>query len=224
MQADAVASAILANFNKQRSRAAMYRALFTHADWRGGGTGEFRWIASGQDSPDALAKSLREDLIGDVTSIAQLDDHVAGLPDLELFKIDPCGPLSPAIDAIELIELKRFARGHRAERAIAERDHPRVRDHPTYFVPFIGVLGHEHQLIVLPTPRGNMLAAFTTGDAREAFLATGSADHRAKVQFVAVAGDELFGNASQMAQGVVVNVAGPQPYGLDLDTCADIAR
>ncbi len=174
MQAGAVVSAIFGNFNKQMSRVAMYRALFDHPDWRGGGTGGFRWIASAENTPDELAGSIRRDLIGDVTSIAHLD--------------------------------------------------PRIRAHRAYLVPFFGELGKGHQVIVMPTPRGNMIAAFTTEDAVDAFLATGSAANRAKVKFVGTPGDELFGNASQTAQGVIVNIAGPKPYGFDLDACADVVR
>jgi hypothetical protein len=212
---------ILRNFNRELGREGLYRALLDHGDWRGGGASGFVWIASTQDGADRITSSVREDLIGTVTAIPQLDDHLVALaPGTQLFKIDPAGPLSLVVDANELATFQRFAAGYRAERAIAARDYPRVRAFEQYLVPYYGVLGEGHQVIALPTEHGTMVPAFTTVDAVARFLDTGSAENRARVKFIGASGDVLFGEVGPaFAQGVIINIAGPRTFGFDLNAC-----
>jgi hypothetical protein len=216
-----IQDAILKNFNRELSREALYRALLDHADWRGGGASGFVWIASTQNGADKIASSVREDLIGTVTAIPQLDDHLLALPpDTKLFKIDPVGPLSLVVDANELTRMRRFAAGYRTERAIAAGDYPRVLAFAQYLVPYYGVLGEGHQVLALPTEHGTMVPVFTTVDAIELFLETGDAESRARVRFQGARGDVLFGEIGPtFAKGVIVNIAGPRTFGFDLNAC-----
>jgi hypothetical protein len=216
-----VQDVILRNFNGALSRTALYRALFDHASWTGGGTNGFWWLSSTPVSSADLAKSVREDLIGEIHAIAHLDDYLLAIPPTApLLKIDPVGPLSLGIANDELPDLQRFARGCRIERAMADRDYARVRAHAGYLVPFFGELGHGHNFIALPTEHGSMVAAFTTLDDVEQFLATGSEDNRASVKFVEVPGDLLFAEIGpKIAEGVIVNIASARPFGFDRAAC-----
>jgi hypothetical protein len=222
-QADSIQTAILRNHNQEVSRLAMYRALFDHTDWRGGGAGGFLWIASTEEGAAKIGDSVRADLIGETAAIPHLDDYIAKLPaNLPILKVDPAGPISLVMGESDMPYLLPFAHGVRAERAMRERDYARVRAYDFYFVPYYGELGKGHQIIQLPTERGSMVAAFTAWDAIERFLATGSDDNRAKVKFVTIAGEDLFATNPSVAQGVIVNVAGPKTYGFDLAACADV--
>ena len=69
-----------------------------------------------------------------------------------------------------------------------------------------------------------MVPASTAEDAVDRFVESGSKEDQARVSFVGVDGETLFGQvAPAMAQGVLVNVAGPRTYGFTLETCRDIA-
>jgi hypothetical protein len=69
-----------------------------------------------------------------------------------------------------------------------------------------------------------MVAAFTAVDAVNAFLAIGSEENRAAVKFIVIDGESLFGSAPDIAQGVLVNPAGPRTFGFTLEACRDILQ
>ena len=175
---------------------------------------------------EQLAKHVRSELVGSIAPIAEIDDHVAALPaDLQLLKIDPCGPISLALDAGELEHLQEFARGARIERAIRHHDYTRVRDHKEFLVPYLGELGNGHKIVAPPTDHGTMIAAFTTHDAVHAFLDRRGPDANERVKFVTVDGAALFGQAGpKLAEGVIVNIDGPMTFAFDVAMCERVAQ
>lgn len=220
-----VQDVILQNVNGALSRTALYRALFEHAGWTVGGAGGIAWISAAPVSHAELAKNLREELIGEIRAIAHLDDHVAALPGTtSLVKIEPLGPLGIAMGQDELPDVQRFARGCRVERAMTDRDYALIRAHGGFLLPFFGVLGENHNFIALPTAHGSMIAAFTTLEGIDEFLATGSEANRASVRFVEVPGDLVFTEIGpRLAEGVIVNIASDHPFGFDRAACQLIA-
>ncbi len=218
-----VQTALVDNANGKLSRAAMYRAVLDHTGWHGGGRGGVAWLASRRVTREELAASLRDDLIGDIAAIEHLDDHVTALSDSTMMlKLEIQGPIAVVMDNQEIPAFKRFARGHRVERAIAEHDYARIVAHDSFFLAIFGELGTNHQVIVLPTERGAMVAAFTALDEVERFLAMGSAENRASVRLVSVTGRELFSDPGKVADGIILNLFGPRPTGFDLDACRQI--
>jgi hypothetical protein len=232
--------AIIANFNGELDRAAMQRALLAHPDWRApwpaGGSAPTMiitdanmtptaWLLSSEEAYRAACREQGEAAIGPVAPIAHLDEVIAQLdPRIVVLRIDPGSPIALHIQTDELDAFRRLARGVRIERAMAASDFAALRAHDGYYVPYYGVLGQGHQVIALPTERGSMVAAFTAEDAVNRFLATGTEENRVAVKFVRVDGEALFEHAApQLAQGVIVNIAGPRTFGFDLTICKDIA-
>lgn len=225
-QADPVQIAILHNVNGQLSRALTHRVLFMHRGWFGGGANGFQWISSKPVTTEQLTKHVRSDLVGEIAPITEIDDHIDQLPeDLQLLKIDPCGPISLALDKDELFHMREFARGIRIERAMREHDWKRVRAYREFMVPYMGELGNGHQIVAPPTDHGPMIAAFTTHDAVHAFLDRRGPDARERVKFVMIPGDALFGDAGpRLAKGVIVNIDGPRTYGFEAPVCEIVAK
>jgi hypothetical protein len=232
--------AIIANFNKQLGRWELLRAFLAHPGWRVArpradaaptiivsdeAFTAASWIFSCEEAYQAACKEFTAEAVGSVSPAEHLDEVIAMLdPRVVVLRIDPGYMIALHIQTDELAAFKRFARCVRIERAMADNALELVRRHDGYYVPYYGVLGEGHQVIALPTERGSMIAAFTAEDAVDQFLATGSAENRARVKFVQVDGDALFAVAApQMAEGVIVNIAGPRTFGFDLARCRDVA-
>lgn len=233
-------AAILANVNRQLSYHAMLRAFLAFDGWRvlrprpdapptimvtDESFTATAWLFSTDEAYQAAVAQHTAEAMGPSSRVERLDELVAALdPKIAVLRIDPSSPIALHIQTDRLDAFRRLARGARIERAMAEHRYAELRRHDAYYVPYFGVLGQGHNVIALPTERGQMVAAFTAEDAIEAFLATGTAENRAKVKFVAVDGDVLFGEAGpKLAQGVIVNIAGPRTFGFDLEVCRDIA-
>lgn len=232
--------AIIANVNREISFHAMLREFLAFEGWRmpqpkpdapptimvtDANMTAATWLLSGEEAYQAACKEFHDEAVGPVAPVARIEDVIAVLdPKIVVLRIDPGSPIALHIQTDQLDVFRRIARGARIERAMAERRYADIKQYDRYFVPYFGVLGQGHNVIALPTERGSMVAAFTAEDAIDMFLATGSEENRKTVKFVAVDGEVLFGQAGpQMAQGVIVNVAGPRPFGFDLEACRDIA-
>jgi hypothetical protein len=184
------------------------------------------WLLSSDEAYAAACKQFHAEAIGPVSRVARLEDVIAELDaKIVVLRVDPGSTIALHIQTDQLDVFRRIARGARVERAMAEHRYADIRNHDRYYVPYFGELGRGHTVIALPTERGSMVAAFTADDAIDRFLATGSEENRKAVKFATVGGEELFGNAGPtLAQGVIVNVAGPHPYGFDLEGCRDVAN
>jgi hypothetical protein len=230
--------AILAFVNRQLPKYAAYRSLLAHGEWivprpekatlptimvHDTAMTPSIFAFSSEGAYQAACKALNEKAIGPVVRLKNLDDVV--IEDdarVQRLQIDFHSPISFSIQTDELAVFRRLARSVRVERAMTERNYAEVRKFDRYGVPYFGVLGQGHNLITLPSPRGQMLAAFTAADAIDAFLAAGSDENRAKVQFAVIDGSQLFGVVEQVAKGVLMNPMGPRTFGFELDVCRDV--
>jgi hypothetical protein len=231
--------AILALVNKQLPRDAMFRVMLGHKGWRvprpEGATlptiivtdmnaPVTIWAFSTEIAYQTACTKHNAAAIGPTATLDCLDEAIAeDDPRVERLVIDPESPIAFEIKTDALAAFRKIARAVRVERAMVAGDYRATRVYGAYLVPYFGVLGQGHNIITVGTPKGSMIAAFTAADAAEAFLATGSPEQRANVKFVQISGDQLFGVVEQIAQGVIVNVAGPQSFGLELATCKEIA-
>jgi hypothetical protein len=231
--------AILAFVNRQLGRYPCYRALLAHAGWRVprpvGATlptimvtdAELTptiWAFSTEATYQAACAKVHEAAIGPITVAEHLDELlVEDDPRVQVLVIDPESPIAFRIQTDELRAFRMLARGTKLERAMAAADYAAARAYDRYAVPYFGELGNGHNVITIPSQRGSMVAAFATADAIDAFLAIGSESDRARVKFAIVDGETLFGEVAKMAQGVLVNPAGPRPFGFELAVCGDIA-
>jgi hypothetical protein len=232
--------AILAHVNDKVPRDATFRAILGHTGWwvpRPVGATlptiivtdinapVTIWAFSSDAAYQAACAKHHKEAIGDISVVGHLDDVlVEDDPRVQRLMIDPESPIAFEIKTDALAAFRKLARAVRVERAMTEGDYATVRKFGAYFVPYFGVLGQGHNIITVGSPKGSMVAAFTSVDQAEAFLATGSAEQRAKVNWIQVDGDQLFGVVQDIAQGVIINFAGPRPFGFELATCQDIAK
>lgn len=225
MAITSIQDAIVANFNGTLPRADLQRILLDHPHWHGGGRADMRWLATGEPVTLNLAGRIGSDFIGEPRAISYLDDYILALPDhVALLTIVPSDSTSLGLDRDQIADLKRFARGYRVERAIHARDDARVRAYADFLVPYRAVPDRGDQIVVLPTPQGPMVPAFTTADMAARFL-DGGRDTQAAMKFALVDGDFLFGAAGPLlAKGVVVNFASAQAFAFDLDACRLVMR
>ncbi len=230
--------AILAGVNRQIGYHAMLRAFLAYTEWRiprqnpdapptfvvtDEAMTISTWLLSSEDAHQAAANKFHAAAIGPIWREKILENVIAELdPKIVVLRIDPASPISLDIQTDQLDVFRRIARGARSERAMAEGRYADIKSY-AYYVPYFGVLGQGHNVIALPTPHGDMVAAFTAEDMIETFMATGSDADRERVSFVRVTGEELFGTAGPtLAKGVIVNFASAHPYGFTLDACRDI--
>ena len=231
--------AILAHVNNKVPRDDTFRALLAHQGWwvprplgatlptilvTDQAMTATIWAFSSNEAYQRACAKLTTEAIGSVTVTGFLDELICqDDPRVACLRIDPESPIAFSIQTDALAIFRALARAVRVERAIVAQDHRAVRGYGAYLVPYFGVLGQGHNLITLPSERGQMLAAFTAHDALERFLATGTEENRAAVKVVAVDGEQLFGIVGNVASGVLVNPAGPHTLGLDQATCQAIA-
>jgi len=234
-----VQDAILAYINQKQTAAALGRALLTHMDWHvprpPGATAPTIIIADAALTPAVWAfssaeayqnacRQYTEEAIGATAAVGSIVSIIADLdPKIACWYVDPGSTIALRVLADDLSVVRKIARGMLVEAAIAERRYASAREFESYVVPYFGVLGQGHQVITLPSAKGNMVPAFSTPDAVEAFLATGSDDDRKNVNLVEVDGSTLFGEVGPMASGVLLNPAGPRTFGLPLAMCRSIA-
>ncbi len=209
--------AILAGVNKQIGFVAMLREFLAHTDWHMTATGSL------MSSEAARALVEQEDASVAISKVENLEEMMINLdPSIAIVRVDPSSPISLSIETDRLEAFRRLARGARVERALAEGTYTVLKAFDAYFVPYFGELGNEYQVIALPTPHGKMVAAFTAEDRVDAFLATGNDTDRANVKFVRLSGEQLFGSAGSLGQGVIVNFGSENPVGFMLDACKDV--
>jgi hypothetical protein len=233
--------AILAFVNRQIGKHEFYRALLAHTGWRvprplgatlptimvtDAAMTPTIWAFSTEDAYRAACAKHHEAAIGPITVTAYLDELVGpDDPRVQVMVLDPESPIAFRIQTDELRDFRLLARAAKVERAIAACDYAAVRAYDRYGVPYFGELGNGHNIICMPSERGKMVAAFSAADAIDAFLANGSDADRARVKFVVLDGEQLFGEdviRSLGASGVVMNPFGPRTFGFELATCREI--
>lgn len=214
--------AILAGVNKQIGYVATLRAFLAHTGWRVANN-QATWLFSTDDAATAASQAFPDAALGELSTLENLEEEIANLdPAITLLRIDPGAPIALDIQTEHLDEFRRLARGVGVERAMAEGNYAVIKRFETYFVPYFGDLGQEYQVITMPTPHGNMVAAFTADDRVDAFLATGNDSDREKVKFVRLSGEQLFSSAGTLGKGVIVNYGSEHPVGFMLDACRSI--
>lgn len=220
---------IVAEGNRQISGAEMLRGMLEHEPWwmatmQGAGIHGVMFFPT-REAYDAAVRERKPGTFGEIRPVARIDEEIAAFgDDVQVVMFDSGAGLTRGLDGEGLAALRAMARGVGIERAIRDGRYADLRRYDRYFVAYFGVLGEGHQVICLPTEHGSMIAAFTAEDAVDRFVASGTEADRARVKFVGVDGETLFGKAAPaMAQGVIVNIAGPRTYGFVLDTCRDIA-
>jgi hypothetical protein len=235
-----VTEIILAHVNQKVPRDPTFRALLAHPTWwvpRPVGATvptiivtsleepPTIWAFSSEEAAQTAVTKLSAAAVGHIAVVPWLDDVlVEDDPRVARLIIDPASPIAFAIQTDALAAFRGLARAVRVERAMRGGDLPAVKKFDAYYIPYFGVLGQGHNLITLPSERGSVLAAFTSPDQVEAFLASGSEDNRKNVKLARVNGEQLFGVVGQVAQGVMVNAMGDRPIGLPLDVCDAIAK
>jgi hypothetical protein len=231
---------VMRHINEQLPRPWLFRELFAHDGWRvpcpadSGGARPTIIIADAAMTPTMYAfsddeayqsscKALTAEAIGPTAIVRHLEDLIADLdPRITAIRIDPSSPISLSMFGEELTGTTHFAQAVRVERAMREERFSLVRAYDRYVIPYFGELGKGHNFISLPSPYGNMIAAFTAHDAVDAFLAAGNDESRAAVKLVRVDGPTLFGDVAGMAQGVIVNNFGPKAFGFDAQACRKV--
>jgi hypothetical protein len=218
--------AMLAHAQKKVPLPETFRRIFGHKGW---------WVARNvvivdDRTPIAMwaftnakayeaARAEHGDAMGPVDEVTWLDDALVAIdPRVARLTIDPASELGFQIEGQSLAHFFALASAVRVERAMARNDYRLVRAYPQFLVPRVG-----DRAVTATGPRGTMIAAFTSLDALDAFLATIAPDDRATVQVVAMPGAELFALAEPMgADGVLVNVAGPFAIGFERAICQQI--
>lgn len=234
-----VQEAILAQVNGKLGRAALYRALLDHNDWRvakpvdsdvptimfgDAARTPAIWTFSTEEAYQGACSRCAQGVIGAVSVVGSMVDVIVELdPQVACWYIDPLSTIALRILVDELPVVRMVARGMRLEAALSERRYELAREFGAYVVPYFGVLGQGHQVITLPSAKGNMVVAFSGPDAVDAFLATGSDEDRRNVNLIEVDGATLFGEVAAMASGVLLNAAGPRTFGFELPVCRSIA-
>jgi hypothetical protein len=234
-----VEEAIIAEVNGKLGRTALYRALLEHKDWRVvrptgveaptiifADTAQTPaiWTFSSDEAYRAACHHYTEEGVGAVSVVGSLAKIIADLdPRISCWCIDPSSRIALRILHDMLPLVRKIARGMLLEVAITEGRYSAARGFDAYVVPYFGVLGQGHQVITLPSDKGNMIAAFTASDTVDAFLATGSDEDRHRVNLIEVDGATLFGEVAAMASGILLNAAGPHTFGFDLAMCRSIA-
>jgi hypothetical protein len=232
--------AILAHVNGKLGRYELFRELLAHDDWRvprpegaslptvmvaDAAMTPSIWAFSSEEAYQAACKAVNAAAIGRVERVSRLEELlIEDDPRVVQLVIDPSFMITFRIQTDELASFRRMARAVGVERAIKVGDYKKVLSYDRYAVPYFGVLGQGHNLITMPSERGNMLAAFTAADAIDAFLAVGSESDRQRVKFAIIDGAQLFGTVHQLANGVLMNPMGPRTFGFELPTCRDIAN
>jgi hypothetical protein len=217
--------AILSSFNGKLSWHAMIRALLGHRGWWVSlPTDEFPmvWAFADEATYRREVEQRIPGAIGPTSKVDEIDDVLADLSaTVKVVRFDPGGGVTQSVELQDLEHVRKLARATRVERAMKEGRHAEVRAYAAYHVPYTGELGKGHSMIVLPTERGQMLAAFTSEDAAKAFLDTGTDAERAAVRWLVTDGS-IFEIGTQMASGVIVNAMGPATFGFLPDVCGDI--
>ncbi len=232
--------AILAHVNGKMGRYELFRELLAHDDWRvprpegaslptvmvaDAAMTPSIWAFASEEAYQAACKAVNAAAIGRVERVARLDELLTeDDPRVVQLVIDPSFMITFRIQTDELASFRRMAHAVGVERAIKAQDYKKLLAYDRYAVPYFGTLGQGHNLITMPSERGKMLAAFTAADAIDAFLAVGSESDRARVKFVVIDGQQLFGTVHQIAGGVLMNPMGPRTFGFDLQACRDIAN
>lgn len=221
-----ISDVIVAEMNGQISGVEMLRGMLEHEPWL-----MAKWLGPQglaffptREAYDVAVRDHKPGTFDALAPVAHIDDVIVSADKVQLLRFDSGVGLTRSLDGEHVGRVRAMARSVGVERAMKERRYADLRRYDRYYVAYFGVLGQGHQVICLPTERGSMVAAFTAEDAVDRFVESGSDEDRARVQFVGVDGSTLFGQAAPaMAQGVIINVAGPNTYGFALDVCRDIA-
>jgi hypothetical protein len=228
---------LLASFvNHNIDREDALRALFAHRGWlvplRAGlkraietnvANTDSAWIMSGDESYRAACTRFSAEAIGEVARFEHVDEILVDLTDdARALLIEPAGPITQHCMGDDLLTIRLVAQAVFIERAMRQKQYPVIR-RGRYLIPYYGTPGHGHEIISIPTIHGRMIPVFTSEGAVARFLETGTPENRARVRFMPVDGDGLFGGADPTkADGLIVNIAGPESFGFDIATCRAI--
>ncbi|MEO8842311.1 MAG: hypothetical protein ABI591_00010 [Kofleriaceae bacterium] len=209
-------AAIVRNFNGQLSREDAYRVFLEHDDWRIGGAGSSVWIARSK-FVDCLQQKRA------VRRVDALDELIANLgPEIEVLRIHG-EAMALCLDTHDIANFRDVARAARIERALAELDLGRVRQH-VFYLTCLPEPDGDRKLLTMPTDRGSLVAAFTTSHAAAAFAIKGVVPYRLGTKLMAIAGKELFARCAGSTDGVIVNLGSPRAFVFRRKKCAVIAR
>ena len=240
--------AMLAHANRQLGLVEFYRFLLEHNGWIIPTVNDAPTILVADPVPamqvpsmwaftdaEAFEDACREHTaagVGPVVRGALLFDAVLALDArVQQLRLNPSSPITIRLQTDVLDDFRRFAGAVRVEytlRGLAGAPSRTValqlaRTFDDYLVPYFGELGQGHNIVTLQLPQGSFVAAFTAPDRQREFLATGSAEQQAAVRFARVTGAELFGQAAELGDGVILNFGGSvSPIGVMLDVCREI--
>lgn len=219
--------AVIAALSTNRlTRYAAIRALVAHRPWIVPASGDEIALTDHTlrlfSTTEAHKTANAREPLGVVATLDDLDDAIVDLPaTVTALVIDDGSPFAMDISGDELVAFRRTVEGLRLERAMSEGDLERVF-HGAYFVPYTGEMRKNHQLVYVPVGERQLVAAFTTEDGIEAFLA---AEPPRDMKLAEVTGADLFTKAAPLfSQGVAINIAGPKAYAFDLETCQSLLQ